>query len=87
MIQQNTVGERTESSRTEFLWELHGKGSRIIEGNRALKKSVLSAAGEPGKEKRLGFPWAVKFMPISGNAQAAVSMSLSRRTLAHHHHC
>ena len=64
-----------------------GEGSRIIKGNRTLKKSVFSAVGDPEKGKRLGFPWAVKFMPISGNAQAAVSMSLSRRTLAHHHHC
>lgn len=49
MIQQNTVREIMTSSRIEFLWELHGKGSRILEGNRTLKESLLSAAGEQSR--------------------------------------
>lgn len=50
------------SSRMEFLGELHGKGSGIIERNGALQESVLSAEESRAEKRDWAFPGPVKFI-------------------------
>lgn len=61
---KTVLGKEWDPS-TEFLWELHRKGSRETEGTRMLR--VLSAA------RKRGFPWDSGVYSISDNAKAAES--------------
>lgn len=63
------------SSRMEFLGELHGKGSGIIERKGALQESVLSAEESRAEKRDWAFPGPVKFIPISGNANKSCKES------------